>query len=95
LDPHHQEQLVIQVLASIMIAAAPMPADTVTGCLQKGQQAGTYSLTSKDGKTWAVKSSSLKLDGHVGHTVTLTGAENKDAMSVNATKMAMVSASCS
>jgi hypothetical protein len=87
--------VVIQVLASIMIMAAPAPADTVTGCLQKGQQAGTYSLTSKDGKTYSVTSKSVKLDGHVGHTVTLTGAENKDAMSVSATKLAMVAASCS
>ena len=83
----------IQVIASIMIMAAPAPADTVTGCLQKGQAAGTYSLTSKDGKSYSVTSKSVKLGGHVGHMVTLTGTESSDAM--DATKLAMVAPSCS
>jgi hypothetical protein len=83
----------LQVIASIMIMAAPAPADTVTGCLQKGQEAGTYTLTSKDGKTYSVTSKSVHLNGHVGHTVTLTGTEDKNAMS--ATKLAMVAPSCS
>jgi hypothetical protein len=85
----------IQIIGALMIMAAPAPADSVTGCLSKGTQAGTYTLTDKDGKAYAVTSKSVKLDGHVGHTVTLTGTENKSAMSMSATKLAMVSASCS
>jgi hypothetical protein len=84
---------VIQFIGALMIMAAPAPADTVTGCLQKGQAADTYTLTAKDGKTYNVTSKSVKLGGHVGHTVTLTGS-GKD-MDMTVTKMAMVSASCS
>jgi hypothetical protein len=46
---------------------------SLTGCLQKGEDANEYNLTSKDGATWEIKSDNLKLDGHVGHTVTVTG----------------------
>jgi len=46
---------------------------TLTGCLQKGEDANEYNLTTKGGSTWEVKSDSVKLDEHVGHTVTLTG----------------------
>jgi hypothetical protein len=72
-------------------------ADSATGCLQKGEKAGTYTLATKDGKTYEVSSKSLKLDGHVGHTVTLTGDSKmgKDSKTwLDAKKMAMVSASC-
>ena len=84
----------IPVLAAIMISAAPMPADTVTGCLSKGKDPDTYAIAS-GGKSWTVTSKSVKLAGHVGHTVTLTGTTGKDGMSFEATKMAMKSASCS
>jgi hypothetical protein len=47
---------------------------TVTGCLQKGNEAGEFSLTSEDGKTWVLESSSVKLDEHVGHKVSVTGS---------------------
>jgi hypothetical protein len=46
---------------------------TVTGCLQKGEDANEYNLTTKGGATWEVKSDSVKLDEHVGHTVKVTG----------------------
>jgi len=82
----------IPVLAAIMMAAAPAPADTVTGCLGKGDKAGTYTITS-GGKATPVMSKSLKLDGHVGHTVTLTGTTDKSG-NFDAEKMAMKSASC-
>lgn len=84
----------IPVLAAIMISAAPAPADTVSGCLSKGKDAGTYSITS-GGKEMSVSSKAVKLDGHVGHTVTLTGTAGKDGTSFMATKLAMKSASCS
>jgi len=46
---------------------------TLTGCLQKGEDANEYNLTTKGGGTWEIKSDSVKLDEHVGHTVQITG----------------------
>jgi len=46
---------------------------TLTGCLQKGDDANEYKLTTKPGSTWELKSDSVKLDEHVGHTVKVTG----------------------
>jgi hypothetical protein len=46
---------------------------TLTGCLQKGEDANEYNLTTKSGGTWEIKSDSVKLDEHVGHTVKVTG----------------------
>jgi ABC-type sugar transport system substrate-binding protein len=48
-------------------------ARTLTGCLQKGDGANEYALTAKDGSTWELRSDSVDLAPHVGHTVTLTG----------------------
>lgn len=47
---------------------------TLTGCLQKGEDANEYNLMGQDGSTWEVKSDSVDLASHVGHTVTITGA---------------------
>ena len=54
---------------------------TLTGCLQKGTEAGTYMLTNVTGgpeatnKDWKLieAPASLKLDDHVGHKVSITG----------------------
>jgi uncharacterized protein DUF5818 len=46
---------------------------TLTGCLQRGDDANEYRLTTAKGGTWEIKSDSLKLGDHVGHTVTITG----------------------
>lgn len=46
---------------------------TLTGCLQKGEDANEYNLTAKNGDTWEIKSDSVKLDEHVGHTVKIVG----------------------
>ena len=48
-------------------------ARTLTGCLQKGDDANEYQLTTAKGGTWEVKSDSVKLAPHVGHTMTITG----------------------
>jgi len=45
---------------------------TVTGCLQKGDEAGEYSITD-DGKTYGLRSKSVDLSKHVGHKVSVTG----------------------
>jgi hypothetical protein len=46
---------------------------TLTGCLQKASDAGEYNFTTKDGGTWEIKSDSVKLAPHVGHTVKIVG----------------------
>jgi hypothetical protein len=53
--------------------AAHKKTRTLTGCLQKGESANEYNLTTKGGATWEIKSDSVKLEDHVGHTVTVTG----------------------
>jgi len=46
---------------------------TVTGCLSKGESADEFLLAAKDGSTWEVRSSTVKLADHVGHTVSAQG----------------------
>jgi len=45
----------------------------VTGCLQKSNEPGEFSITGEDGKAWDLRSSKVKLSKHVGHKVTVTG----------------------
>jgi len=52
---------------------------TVTGCLQKGDEAGEFSIKGEDGKTWGLRSTSVKLDQHIGHQVTVTGSTTHEA----------------
>ena len=51
---------------------------TVTGCMQK--DGDEYTVATKDGSTWEVKSDSIDLAKHVGHTVTVTGAVQNAAL---------------
>jgi hypothetical protein len=51
---------------------------TVTGCLQKGDEPGEFSITGEDGKSWGLRSVSVKLDQHVGHQVTVTGSTARE-----------------
>ena len=46
---------------------------TVTGCLQKGDEAGEYSITGEDGKTYGLRSTAVDLSQHLGHKVSVTG----------------------
>jgi hypothetical protein len=46
---------------------------TLTGCLQKSDDAHEYKLTTEDGGTWEIKSDTVKLREHIGHTVKITG----------------------
>jgi hypothetical protein len=45
----------------------------VTGCLQKSNEPGEFSITGEGGKAWDLRSSKVKLSKHVGHNVTVTG----------------------
>ena len=49
---------------------------TVTGCLQKGDEADEFSITGEDGKTYGLRSSAVDLSKHLGHKVTVTGTLN-------------------
>jgi hypothetical protein len=46
---------------------------TITGCLRKGYEPDEFQITSEDGKVWGLRSSAVKLDGHLGHKVTVSG----------------------
>src|SRR5438105_3793000 len=47
---------------------------TVTGCLQKGDEANEYKLVGQGGKTYGLyRSGSVKFAEHVGHKVSVTG----------------------
>ena len=52
---------------------------TVTGCLQKADASGEFSITGEDGKTWGLSSTSVKLDQHIGHKVTVTGSTTHES----------------
>lgn len=45
---------------------------TVTGCLQKGDEANEYSIKAH-GKTYGLTSTKVNLSDHVGHKVTVHG----------------------
>jgi hypothetical protein len=53
---------------------------TVSGCLQTGDSANEYRLTTAKGGTWELKSDTLKLADHVGHTVKITGVVSNATM---------------
>ena len=53
---------------------------TLSGCLQTGDSANEYKLTTAKGGTWELKSDSVKLGDHVGHSVTITGVVSNAKM---------------
>ena len=46
---------------------------TVTGCLQKGDEADEFAIAGDDGKTYQLRNSAVDLSKHVNHKVTITG----------------------
>jgi lipid-binding SYLF domain-containing protein len=52
---------------------------TVTGCLQRGDGAGEFSILGEDGKVWGLRSSTVKLEDHVGHKVTVAGTSSGES----------------
>ena len=51
---------------------------TVTGCLQKGDEANEYSITSQDGKRYGLYADQgVDLSKHLGHKVSITGTKTK------------------
>jgi hypothetical protein len=67
---------VVLIAYVILVAAQEKSAGgktTVTGCLQKGDEPGEYSITGEDGKTYGLRSKAVNLSEHLGHKVTVTG----------------------
>jgi hypothetical protein len=46
---------------------------SITGCLAQGTSSDKFVLNGNDGSTWDVKSDSVSLADHVGHTITAKG----------------------
>lgn len=78
---------------------------TVTGCLQKGDEAGEYSITGENGKTYGLRSTAVNLSAHMGHKVTVTGRAkpeekeekakgNTEVADLTVTTLKMVSTTC-
>src|SRR6476660_535754 len=53
---------------------------TLTGCLEKSDEAKEFNLTTGKGGTWEIKSDSVDLAPHIGHTVKVTGVVSNAAM---------------
>src|SRR5215813_1083795 len=84
----HSISLILVALCAVCIFALATAAQksnnkngnvTVTGCLQKGDEADEFSLTGDDGKLYDLRSSSVKLAEHVGHKVTVSGQFKAEA----------------
>ena len=54
---------------------------SVTGCLQRGERPREISITTKDGKSWNLHSTTVSLNKHIDHIVTVTGRSPKDTVS--------------
>ncbi len=66
---------------------------TVTGCLQKGDEAGEFSIAGEDGKMWGLHSTTVKLEDHIGHKVTLVGTAGGESKAEEKKEGAVVQAS--
>ena len=69
--PENQEQAAAQESAQ--------HTEHVTGCLQKGDEAGEFSVKGEDGKIWGLRSRKVNLSDHVGHKVTVTGSPSHES----------------
>ena len=51
---------------------------TVAGCMQKGDEAGEYSITSEDGKRYGLRGKTVGLAKHLGHKVSVSGTQMRE-----------------
>ena len=68
----------ILVCGTLMVNAQDMDKShaktrSIAGCLQNGDNSHEYKLIAKDGGRWDLKSDSVNMSEHVGHTVKVTG----------------------
>jgi hypothetical protein len=73
--------MVAAAVAALLTGALVSPASVsaqdptnITGCLSKGAGEGTYTIKAEDGKTHELTSTTVALEGHVGHKVTVAGS---------------------
>ncbi|WP_263416034.1 hypothetical protein [Terriglobus albidus] len=78
---------------------------TITGCLEKGDEADEFAIT-QDGKKYGLRSTTVKLSDHLGHKVTVMGRMTKaekgekeeagggETADVQVTSLKMISTSC-
>src|SRR2546423_1059073 len=52
---------------------------TATGGPQKGDNPDEFSILGENGKSWELRSGTVKLADHVGHQVTVTGSPTREA----------------
>jgi hypothetical protein len=73
---------------------------SITGCLtQDPKEKDEYLITGADGKTWGMRSHTVRLGEHLNHKVTVTGKVTKgehggEAGDMNITNLQMVSPTC-
>jgi hypothetical protein len=53
---------------------------SITGCLAQGSSSDKFVLNGNDGSTWDLKSDSVSLADHVGHTITAKGTVSNITM---------------
>ena len=70
------------VLAACVVAFAGAEQKTgsitASGCVQKGHFDDRFHLIGRNGKAYALRSSSVKLSDHIGHNVTIKGELKRD-----------------
>ncbi|MBI3895743.1 MAG: hypothetical protein HY313_07400 [Acidobacteria bacterium] len=73
---------------------------SMTGCLQKGMDAGTFKLTDleKGPKEVVIAETTAKLDPHAGHKIEITGSvvtgKDPQAHTMKVTAVKMISPTC-
>jgi hypothetical protein len=65
----------------------------MTGCLSKGDTAGSYTLTTRNGRKMTV-TGTADFEKHVGHTVRLEGKRGSQQDSYEATGLTHIAANC-
>jgi hypothetical protein len=69
----------LRLIAQETAANTSKAEQSVTGCLQKGDEPGGFVLAAEDGTTWELSSRTVKLADHVGHKVKVTGARLQES----------------
>src|SRR5918996_5459095 len=77
-----------------MASAVPEQGTAVTGCLAKSGAKDTFNIKGEDGKEYKLTSTSVKLEPHVGHKVTVEGGSPAPDAPLSVTKLEMVNTKC-
>jgi len=52
---------------------------TISGCVQRGYEPNEFLITSEDGRVWGLRSSAVRLDGHLRQRLTVSGLITHEA----------------